>query len=308
MGGYGQAPSGQMVAAVSYKGIPQAAFQVPVGQASSSTNYVDCRGYNAVHVEAYVNASAASFDLYIEGTNSLSGVFFTSVDPAGTRTGVTSNVAFNVLVGASYVRARVANVTGTFSAGQGVQVWITPYIAGGTNTINLSATASQNLAQVNGATISLGQTTMASSLPVVIASNQTAIASNLSQVGGSSIVLGSAVSASSLPVVIASNQAAIPTYQANATATTTVTAVAQATTTILASNTARKGATIYNDATAHAHIKLGSGATTTDFTRVLAAVATNVGGYWEVPFGYTGIITAYLGAAGTGNWRVTEIT
>ena len=42
--------------------------------------------------------------------------------------------------------------------------------------------------------------------------------------------------------------------------------------------------------------------------RVLAAVATNAGGYWEVPFGYTGIITAYLGAAGTGNWRVAEIT
>jgi hypothetical protein len=297
-----------MVAAVSYKGIPQAAFAVPVGQAATSTSYVDCRGYNAVYVEAYVNASAASFDLLIEGTNSVSGVFFSSVDPAGTRTGVTSNVAFNVLVGASYVRARVANVSGTFTAGQGVQVWITPYVAGGTNTINLSATASQNLSQVGGATITLGQTTMASSLPVVIASNQSALASNLSQVGGASIALGSAVSASSLPVVIASNQAAIPTYHSSATATTTATTVVAATTTILASNTARKGATIYNDATAHSHIKLGSGATTTDFTRVLAAVATNVGGYYEVPFGYTGIITAYLGAAGTGSWRVTEIT
>lgn len=308
MGGYGQAPAGQLVAAVSYKGIPQAAFQVPVAQAATSTSYVDCRGYNAVHVEAYVNASAASFDLYIEGSNSSSGVYLSASDPSGTRTGVTSSVAFNVLVGAAFVRARVANVSGTFAAGQGVQVWLTPYIAGGTNTINAAVSANQNLSQVNGATINLGQTTMASSLPVAIASNQTAIASNLSQVGGSAIALGSTVAASSLPVVIASNQGAIPTYQSNATGTTTSTAVAQATTTILASNTARKGATVYNDSATHAHVKLGSGCTTTDFTLVLQGTTSNVGGYYEVPFGYTGIITAYLGAAGTGNWRVTEIT
>jgi hypothetical protein len=33
-----------------------------------------------------------------------------------------------------------------------------------------------------------------------------------------------------------------------------------------------------------------------------------VGGYYEVPFGYTGIISAILGGAGTGNWRVSELT
>lgn len=309
MGGYNQgAQQPTYVAALSYKGIPQAAFPTPVAQAVASTSYVDCRGYNAVHVEAYVNAAGASFDLYIEGSNALSGIFLASADPTGTKTGITSSVAFNVLVGAAYVRARVANVTGTFSLGQGVQVWMTPYVAGGTNTVNLSAAANQNLTQVNGATISLGQTTMASSLPVVIASNQSALGLNLSTVGGSAFALGATTASASLPVVLASNSPPIATYQSNATATTTATAVAQATTTILASNTSRKGATVYNDSATHAHIKLGSGCTTTDFTLVLQGTTSNVGGYYEVPFGYTGIVTAYLGAAGTGNWRVTEIT
>jgi hypothetical protein len=76
MGGYNQgAQPATYVAALSYKGIPQAAFPTPVAQAVSSTSYVDCRGYNAVHVEAYVNAAGASFDLYIEGSNALSGIF-----------------------------------------------------------------------------------------------------------------------------------------------------------------------------------------------------------------------------------------
>jgi hypothetical protein len=293
---------------LSYKGEPVQAFQIPVSQASTSTTIVNVSGYNAVHVEAYLLASSASFDLILEGSNSASGVFITLSDPNASTAGVTANKAYNVLVGSAYVRVRVANVSGTFATGQGVQVYVTPYVAGGTNTFSNTVSANQNLAQVNGSTINLGQTVMASSLPVAIASNQGNVPMNLAQVGSSAIALGSTTASNSVPVVIASNQNALAVYSANGTSTHTVTAVAQATTTILAANTARKGATIYNDATAHVHVKLGSGATTTDFTRVLAAVATNAGGYWEVPFGYTGIITAYLGASGTGNWRVAEIT
>lgn len=64
----------------------------------------------------------------------------------------------------------------------------------------------ENLAQVGGSAVSLGQALMAASIPVVIASNQTAVAENLTQVGGSSITLGQKTMANSLPITIASDQ------------------------------------------------------------------------------------------------------
>ena len=248
---------------LTYKGLPTPAFQVPVAQASSSSTILDLRLYNAVHVDAYVNATSASFDIIIEGSNSQSGVFITMPDPNAIKTGVTANTTFNVLAGAAFVRARVANVTGTFAVGQGVQIYLTPYVAAGNTNVNISNVANQNLSQVNGSPISLGQALASASLPVVVAGT--------------------------------------------GTATTTVVAVAAATTTVLASNTARRGATLYNDSTAFAYVKLGSGCTASDFTLVLQAVTVNVGGYYEIPAGYTGLVTAY-GSVATGNWRVTELT
>lgn len=68
----------------------------------------------------------------------------------------------------------------------------------------------ENLTQVGGSAIALGQTTMAASLPVALASNQSNIPENLTQVGGSAIALGQTTMAASLPVVLASNQSAVP--------------------------------------------------------------------------------------------------
>jgi hypothetical protein len=81
-----------------------------------------------------------------------------------------------------------------------------------------TVTANVNLISVLGAAISLGQKIMANSLPVVLASDQSAIpvtiatilAMNLTQVGGAAITLGQKVMASSLPVVIASDQSDLP--------------------------------------------------------------------------------------------------
>lgn len=72
--------------------------------------------------------------------------------------------------------------------------------------------------------------------------------------------------------------------------------------TLIASNTSRKGATVHNDSTALLYIKFGSAAATNSFTVRVAAQ-----GYYEVPFGYSGIITG-VWASATGNARVTEIT
>lgn len=81
-----------------------------------------------------------------------------------------------------------------------------------------------NLTQIGGASLAIGQTTMAASLPVTIASNQSAVpvsgtvtttppanaSTNLTQVAGSAIALGQTTMSASLPVTLASNQSAVP--------------------------------------------------------------------------------------------------
>lgn len=73
--------------------------------------------------------------------------------------------------------------------------------------------------------------------------------------------------------------------------------------TLLASNANRKGATIYNDSTASLYVKLGATASLTDFTMVCDAR-----GYFEVPYGYTGIIDGIWSSDAGGDARITELT
>jgi hypothetical protein len=75
----------------------------------------------------------------------------------------------------------------------------------GTVTTTPPANASTNIAQVGGSGIALGQATMASSLPVTIASNQTAFSDNVTQFGGSAVVTGTGASGSGIPRVTVSN-------------------------------------------------------------------------------------------------------
>jgi hypothetical protein len=86
--------------------------------------------------------------------------------------------------------------------------------------------------------------------------------------------------------------------------TSTPTTVASSVTsvTILASNSNRKGATIWNDSTANLFIELGATATQAAFTAKLSA-----GGYYEVPFRYSGVISGIWSAA-NGNALVRELT
>ncbi len=86
--------------------------------------------------------------------------------------------------------------------------------------------------------------------------------------------------------------------------TTAITSVAGSATsvTLLALNTARRGATIYNDSTALLYLKLGATASTSSFTVKIVA-----DGYYEVPFGYSGVIDG-IWASATGNARITEVT
>lgn len=72
--------------------------------------------------------------------------------------------------------------------------------------------------------------------------------------------------------------------------------------TLIAANTSRKGATIQNDSTAILYVKFGSTASSTSYTVLMQPQS-----YYEVPGGYTGIITG-IWASATGNARVTELT
>lgn len=56
----------------------------------------------------------------------------------------------------------------------------------------------------------LGQTTMAASEPVTIASDQSAVPENLTEVGGAALALGQAASSASIPVVLPSDQVGTP--------------------------------------------------------------------------------------------------
>jgi hypothetical protein len=106
----------------------------------------------------------------------------------------------------------------------------------------------------------------------------------------------------SLPVVLASNQSSLQVnFQSSSSSVSSVAASATSVT-LLASNSSRKGASIYNDSTKNLYIKLGSTASSTSFSILL-----NNGGYYEVPFGYTGVIDGIWNIA-SGNARITELT
>ena len=108
----------------------------------------------------------------------------------------------------------------------------------------------------------------------------------------------------SLAVVIASDQAAVNTKRVAATSAVTAVADNAASVTVLASNANRLGATVTNDSTAILYLKLGATASTTSYT-----VQVPPTGYYEVPFGYTGVIDGIWATdPNTGSARVTEIT
>ncbi|MHB8603891.1 MAG: hypothetical protein ACYDCK_01445 [Thermoplasmatota archaeon] len=71
---------------------------------------------------------------------------------------------------------------------------------------------------------------------------------------------------------------------------------------LLAANSNRNGATIFNDSSQILYLKLGVTASTTSYT---LQVPPN--GYYEVPFGYSGEIDG-IWAAANGNARITELT
>jgi len=91
--------------------------------------------------------------------------------------------------------------------------------------------------------------------------------------------------------------------EASTGATTSVASQATAIT-ILAANSARYGATVYNDDANALYLLLGAGTVSATVYTVLVPS----GGYYEAPYGFTGILTGLWAADGAGSARVTELT
>ena len=104
-------------------------------------------------------------------------------------------------------------------------------------------------------------------------------------------------------VVSISPNSPITTSEARPAINTTSSIPASVTSvTLLLSNSARLGATIYNDSSSVLYIKLGTTASLTDFTIRLFPFC-----YYEIPFLYTGEIDGFWVAA-VGSARVGELT
>lgn len=183
----------------------------------------------------------------------------------------------------------------------------------------------------------VGQNTMANSLPVAIASNQTAIPVtqsgtwNITNITGTVSLPTGAATESTLSTlngkVTACNTGAVtistalpagnnnigdvdvaslPPVVATTYSTSSVTSVVSAavSTSILASNANRRMAILFNDCDKAVYVKLGATASTTSFSYKLSPAQT-----LELPIPlYTGSIDAIWDATPTGSMRVTEIS
>lgn len=117
--------------------------------------------------------------------------------------------------------------------------------------------------------------------------------------------LGQKTMDGSIPVVIASNQIPI-IIESQKPSTSVITSIDASNTsiTLLASNANRLGATIFNDAmnTVVLYLKLGAVASTTSYTVQIIG-----GGYYEIPFSYTGIIDGVWNTT-SAVARITELS
>lgn len=166
----------------------------------------------------------------------------------------------------------------------------------GTNlrTFSVDATGKLNINNISG-TVSLPT-------GAATAANQATEITSLASIdAGIPSALGQTTMANSMPVVIASNQTAIPVSFTASVGTATVSRIATSTTvaTALAANANRTGF-IINTESGTTYVKFGSTATTTDYTVELSANST-----YEYQ-GYKGNVTV-IRSTGTGNIQVTEV-
>ncbi len=136
---------------------------------SPSSYAIDCRGYNAVSVRVLVQGAPGATIAVHGGASPGDAQYELLPDPNAAQHAVNADTIFDVVVGQGWVRISVAG--GTFGVGAGYVIEVTPYNAAGQTSLSISATANQNLSQVSGQVLSLGQQLQAASLSVTLASD-----------------------------------------------------------------------------------------------------------------------------------------
>jgi hypothetical protein len=185
-------------------------------------------------------------------------------------------------------------------------------------TIGITANSSVNNAQINGVAPLMGNgATGTGSQRVTIASDNTAFSvvsggaiAHDSADSGNPLKIGGRASATPVTAVAANDrvdaffdvQGRQIVAQKALTGTLSNVNASASNVTLLAANTARLGAIFYNDSTAILYLKLGAAASATSFT-----VKMQPDAYYEIPFGYYGIVDG-ISAAATGVVRVTEVS
>lgn len=146
------------------------------------------------------------------------------------------------------------------------------------------------LTSILAAIPTLGQGTMAQSMPVTVASNQSAV-----PVSGS-------VAVSNLPATQPVSGTVSAAQVATTGATCSNVASSTASVSLREANTSRRAALVFNDSTAALYLKFGATASATSYTVQIAA-----GGFYELPQPiYTGVLDG-IWAAANGAARVTEV-
>jgi len=312
-----------------YIGIDSTGRQIVVGAGSAGTpaggvlSIQGVSGGQAVPVSGTVTANNASVSAtgaavpasatFIGGTDGTNLQPFKVFD-IDTGAGVDNNLGISIRLpasGGSVAGGTATNPIRTDPTGT------TSQPVTGTVTVQ-QATASSLLASVGGLGTS-GAAVVGS--PVRIGgSDGTNTRDILTDVSGRQIVVGAAANGAAVtgnPVLMAgsdgTNARTLKTdttgiLQVSSTQTksntSAVTSVSSSVTniTLLATNTNRLGATVYNDSNQTLYLKLGATASTTSFTAKVGAQ-----GYFEVPAAFTGQLDG-LWAGANGAARVTELT
>lgn len=161
--------------------------------------------------------------------------------------------------------------------------------------VNAAQSGTWNINNISG-TVSLptGAATSANQV--------TEIASLASIDAGIPAALGQTVMASSMPITIASDQTTLPVAIANVSSATVTSVTGNpASVTLLSSNASRKMSTFYNDSTKILYLKFGTTASTISYTVQIPA-----GGYYELPSPvYSGRIDGIWNGT-NGAARITE--
>lgn len=276
--------------------ISAASLPLPTGAATSALQTTGNTSLSSIDGKVPSGLTVTSTRLLVDASGTTQPISGTVTVTQATGTNLHAVIDSGTITTVSAVTA-ITNAlpTGTNSIGQ-----VTANAGTNLNTsaLNLETTQSAMSAKLPA---TLGQKTSAASLAVVIASDQSTVpvslaanqSTNIAQISGNTASVGAG----------ASGTGTLRIQNANiATATLANTSASTSSVSLLSAQTARAGATFFNDSSAIMYLKYGTTASTTSYT-----VLVGPNGYYELPGPtvYAGAIDAIWSAA-TGTVRITS--